>query len=57
MPAYMLYSGIDTTKVDFEGRAIWGIDLVDGSRRDGYGHGTQVAGNYLVLSHNEHSHM
>ena len=47
--------GINTAIDDFEGRARWGIDLVDGSRQDAHGHGTQVAGNYLVLSQHEHS--
>ncbi|WP_177154644.1 S8 family peptidase [Actinosynnema pretiosum] len=42
--AYVIDSGIRTTHRTFEGRASWGVDLVDGSRQDCAGHGTHVAG-------------
>lgn len=46
----LICRGIDTSIKDFDKRAKWGVDLVDGSMKDGYGHGTQVAGNYPMLS-------
>ncbi|CCX30906.1 putative alkaline protease 1 [Pyronema domesticum] len=42
--AYVIDTGINTAHVDFEGRAIFGTNVVGGSNGDGQGHGTHVAG-------------
>jgi len=42
--AYIIDTGIYTGHNDFEGRAKWGANFVDGSDGDGNGHGTHVAG-------------
>ena len=44
--AYIIDSGIRLTHTDFGGRAISGVDEIDGgSADDGHGHGTHVAAN------------
>lgn len=40
---YVIDSGIRTTHTQFQGRASWGADFIDGSRVDCDGHGTHVA--------------
>jgi subtilisin family serine protease len=42
--AYVVDTGIDTAHPDFQGRALWGSNHVDGDDSDGHGHGTHVAG-------------
>ena len=42
--AYILDTGIRTTHTQFGGRAVWGVDYIDGSKVDCHGHGTHVAG-------------
>jgi subtilisin family serine protease len=41
---YVMDTGIRTTHVDFEGRAIWGARFGQGGFDDGNGHGTHCAG-------------
>ncbi|KAL6406033.1 hypothetical protein AUP68_10594 [Ilyonectria robusta] len=42
---YIIDTGIRTTHVEFEGRAVWGANFIAGSRNtDEHGHGTHVAG-------------
>ena len=38
------HRGIQVNHTDFRGRARWGVDYVDGTMQDVYGHGTHVAG-------------
>lgn len=42
--SYVVDTGIRTTHVDFEGRAIWGFNAVNTNNTDNEGHGTHVAG-------------
>lgn len=42
--AYDVDTGIDISHPDFENRAIWGSNHVDGVNQDQNGHGTHVAG-------------
>jgi len=42
--AYVIDTGIFITHREFEGRATWGTNTVDGTRTDGNGHGTHCAG-------------
>eukprot|EP00040_Diaphanoeca_grandis_P038251 m.256130 g.256130 ORF g.256130 m.256130 type:complete len:432 (-) comp34089_c0_seq1:256-1551(-) len=50
--AYIIDTGIMISHVEFEGRAVWGIDTADSPpiEADGNGHGTHVAG--TVMSRN-----
>jgi subtilisin family serine protease len=41
---YVIDTGIDSQNSDFGGRAVWGIDEIDGTKRDCNGHGTAMAG-------------
>ncbi|KAJ3089506.1 hypothetical protein HK102_006239 [Quaeritorhiza haematococci] len=41
---YVIDTGIDITHPDFEGRAVWGANLVDEVNTDENGHGTHTAG-------------
>jgi subtilisin family serine protease len=50
--AYVIDSGIRTTHQDIAGRAVSGIDLVDGGAADDcYGHGSHVAGTVGGTAH------
>jgi subtilisin family serine protease len=40
--AYIIDTGVRTTHTQFQGRATWGIDAIDGSKVDCNGHGTHV---------------
>lgn len=42
--AYVVDSGVDIRHSEFQGRAVWGSNLVDNKNSDGTGHGTHVAG-------------
>jgi subtilisin family serine protease len=42
--AYVIDTGIRTTHTTFGGRAVWGLDAIDGTNTDCNGHGTHVAG-------------
>jgi subtilisin family serine protease len=41
---YVIDTGVRTTHVDFEGRAVWGERFGNGGYEDGNGHGTHCAG-------------
>jgi subtilisin family serine protease len=41
---YVIDTGIDTQNSDFGGRAVWGVDEIDGTKRDCNGHGTAMSG-------------
>lgn len=41
---YMLDSGVDVSHPQFEGRATWGANFVNGASEDDNGHGTHLAG-------------
>ncbi len=50
--AYVIDTGIRTTHADFGGRAIFGVDTIDGGAADDCnGHGTHVAGTIGGTSH------
>ena len=45
MNVYVVDTGVNIEHPEFEGRAKWGVSVVDnGSHVDGQGHGTHVAG-------------
>jgi subtilisin family serine protease len=44
VPVYVIDTGIRTSHAQFQGRASWGPDFVNGSKVDCNGHGTHVAG-------------
>ncbi|EFR02061.1 proteinase T [Nannizzia gypsea CBS 118893] len=48
---FVIDSGIYIEHEEFEGRATWGANFLDGDNRDLYGHGTHVAGTIGSVSY------